>query len=215
MEHKHLNFDKTEFKFGTDGSLQFTGYASVFGGVDSYGDTIAPGAYKNTLVDRERPVALRWNHYGPVIGKYLEIYEDERGLVVEGELTKGHSVADDAAALLKHGAISGLSIGYIAKDSEDNMPHAGRLLKQIDLIEVSIVEEPADNAARVDTMKSALSGVTELKDIEAILRREIGLSQRESTVIVSSVKNALKHRDDVRMNTLNILTNFKIGESHA
>jgi len=212
MELKHLALTQSEIKFGAEGNLKFKGYASVFNGVDAYGDTILPGAYKQTLEDRERGVALRWNHYGPVIGKYLEIYEDERGLVVEGELTKGHSVAEDAAALLRHGAISGLSIGYIAKDYDSNEPHQGRKLKQIELVEVSLVEEPADNAARVDMIKSALESAKDLKSIEAALKREAGLSQQESTVIVSAVKSAIKQSDsEGEKDTLNILSSFTVG----
>ena len=77
-EYKLLDVETTEFKF--DGETgEFEGYASVFNGVDSYGDTIMPGAYKATLKKRDRSVKMRWNHYGPVIGKYLEMFEDENG----------------------------------------------------------------------------------------------------------------------------------------
>jgi HK97 family phage prohead protease len=193
MEHKLLNLQKTEFKFGNEGSLQFTGYASVFGGVDSYGDMIMKGAYSNTLTDRERPVQLRWNHFGPVIGKYVDIYEDEIGLVVSGELTKGHSVAEDTAALLRHGAVSGLSIGYIAKNATQD--GVIRKLTEIDLFEVSVVEEPADNAAHISGIKSALSECHSLKEIELVLKRQNGLSQSMSTAIVSAVKGVIQHGD--------------------
>lgn len=211
MELKHLQLAQSEIKFGAEGNLKFKGYASVFDGVDAYGDTILKGAYKETLENRERAVALRWNHYGPVIGKYLDMYEDDKGLVVEGELTKGHSVAEDAAALLRHGAISGLSIGYIAKDYDSNEPHQGRKLKQIELIEISLVEEPADNYARVDMIKSALAEAGDLKSIEAALKREIGLSRQESTAIVSAVKNAIKQSDSEReKDTLKTLSKFRL-----
>ena len=194
MELKQLPLTKTEIKFGTDGNASFSGYASVFDGVDSYGDTVMKGAYSRTLSNRDRPILLRWNHWGPVIGKFTSIAEDENGLFVEGELTKGHSVADDVSALLRHGAVSGMSIGYYAKDYEDNHPHAGRKLTDIELVEISIVEEPADNQARIDSVKSALSEVKSLKEIEAVLRNQFGLSRQESTVIVSAVKN-LNQRD--------------------
>jgi uncharacterized protein len=207
VELKHLSLVKTEIKAASDGSLKFSGYASVFGGVDTYGDTIMSGAYKKTLADRERPVALRWNHYGPVIGKYTTISEDDKGLYVEGELTKGHSVAEDVAALLKHGAISGLSIGYYVKDFEQR--GAIRLLKEIDLIEVSIVEDPADNSARVTSLKSALAECSELKDIENILQKRVNLSQSESTAIVSAIKNTIKRGD--RAQTLKVLNEFKLN----
>ena len=210
IEHKKLSLQQTEVKFGAEGGLVFEGYASVFNGVDSYGDTISPGAYEKTLKNRERPVALRWNHYGPVIGKYMEVYEDEKGLYVRGELTKGHSVAEDAAALLRHGAISGLSIGYIAKDYEET--NFGRKLNEIELVEISLVEEPADNAARVDFIKSELENAKDLKGIEATLKRELGLSSQETTVIVSAVKNAIKQSDsECEKHTLDVLSTFKLS----
>ena len=208
MEHKLLNLQETQFKFGNEGSLQFTGYASVFGGVDSYGDQIVPGAYTKTLEGRERPVQLRWNHFGPVIGKYLEIYEDEKGLVVSGELTKGHSVAEDTAALLRHGAISGLSIGYIAKKSEQE--GVIRKLTEIELFEVSVVEEPADNAAHISGIKSALSECKSLKEIELILKRQNGLSQSVSTAIVSAVKSVIQRGDRADTELLDALKTFKL-----
>lgn len=188
---------------GAEGSLQFSGYASVFDGLDSYGDTIKAGAYKNTITDRERPVQLRWNHYGPVIGKFTEMYEDEKGLFVSGELTKGHSVAEDTAALLRHGAISGLSIGYSVKDSEQQ--GVVRVLKDIELFEISIVETPADNNAHIQTVKSA----TKLKDVEAVLRQK-GFSQAEATEIVAKVKKIHGEREEEKQKTteLETLKNF-------
>lgn len=188
---------------GAEGSLQFSGYASVFDGLDSYGDTIKAGAYKNTITDRERPVQLRWNHFGPVIGKFTEMYEDEKGLFVSGELTKGHSVAEDTAALLRHGAISGLSIGYSVKDSEQQ--GVVRVLKDIELFEISIVETPADNNAHIQTVKSA----TDLKDVEAILRQK-GFSQKEATAIVAKVKKIHGEREEEKQKTteLETLKNF-------
>lgn len=203
MEHKELSLAKCEVKMGAEGSLQFSGYASVFDGLDSYGDTIKAGAYKGTITDRERPIQLRWNHSGPVIGKFTEIYEDEKGLYVAGELTKGHSVAEDTAALLRHGAISGLSIGYSVKDSEQQ--GVIRVLKDIELFEISVVETPADNNAHIQTVKSAEN----LKDVEAILRQK-GFSQTEATAIVAKVKKIHGEREEVKKKTteLEALQNF-------
>ena len=202
MEHKELSLDKCEIKMGAEGALKFSGYASVFNGLDSYGDTIKAGAYKATLEGRERPIQLRWNHYGPVIGKFTEIYEDEIGLHVEGELTKGHTAAEDTAALLRHGAISGLSIGYIVKDSEQN--GVVRELKEIDLMEISVVESPADNNAHITTIKSA----AKLKDIEAVLHQK-GFSQKEATEIVGAVKKIHGERVSKKAE-LTALSNFKL-----
>ena len=199
MEHKELSLAQCEVKMGAEGSLKFSGYASVFDGLDSYGDTIKAGAYSNTIEGRDRPVQLRWNHYGPVIGKFTEIYEDEKGLFVSGELTKGHSVAEDTAALLRHGAISGMSIGYAVRDSEQD--GVVRVLKDIELFEISIVETPADNNAHITTVKSA----TKLKDVEQILRQK-GFSQKEATEIVAAVKKIHGEREEEKAKATEVET---------
>lgn len=173
------------FKFNEE-SGTFEGYASVFGGVDSYGDTVLVGAYKRTLEGRDRPVRMRWNHYGDVVGKWLEMYEDEKGLYVKGQLTPGHSKAEDIKALLKHGAIDGLSIGYYVRESEPN-GYGGENLKDVELIEISIVEEPADLAATITGIKSKLEKCESLADIEQSLR-DSGFTRSAATMLVSRIK---------------------------
>jgi HK97 family phage prohead protease len=185
MLHKLLDVKSAQFKFDGD-SGEFEGYASVFGGIDSYGDTMHKGAFKMTLEGRERPVRMRWNHFGPVIGRYLEITEDENGLYVRGQLTPGHSTAEDVKASLKHGAIDGLSIGFMLDDYEDKAG-GGRDIKSVKLIEISVVEEPADLGAKITSIKSAIADATRLADIELILR-DAGLSRSESTALVSRIK---------------------------
>ena len=190
MKFKKLDLQKLDLKFVGEG-MTFSGYASVFGGVDSYGDTIDPKAYDATLKDRVRPVRLRWNHYGPVIGKWLRMTTDSVGLFVEGELTPGHSTAIDTYASLKHGAIDGLSIGYIAKSAIEN-PDGTRLLKEIELVEISIVEEPADINATVSNIKSAIEKANSIREIEATLRDSAGLSRLEACAVVSRIKSVIQ-----------------------
>jgi HK97 family phage prohead protease len=186
MKHKLLDIQNIEFKFDEEKAGSFSGYASVFGGVDAYGDTIIAGAYKKTIANRSRPVQLRWNHYGDVIGKWTRIEEDEKGLYVEGELTPGHSKAQDVYALLKHGAISGLSIGYRPVKYEEN-DNGGYDLKEIELVEISVVESPADNAAHVADIKN-LDEAKSYKEIEAYLRDAHNLSRSEAVAVVSRTK---------------------------
>lgn len=192
MEIKQIALAQTEIKFA-GAAFAFSGYASVFGGVDSYGDTIEPGAYKSTLENRERPVRMRWNHYGEVIGKWTSIREDEKGLYVEGELTPGHSKAQDVFASLKHGAIDGLSIGYRVKAFEQ-LTDGRRQLKEIDLIEISVVEEPADLSARIGEVKSLLEKASTMKEIENLLRDVGGFSRVDAKHLVSKI-NSLYQRD--------------------
>ena len=188
MERKLFSFDLAEVKFSSEKTGVFAGYASKFGGVDAYGDTIIPGAYKATLENRKRPVLMRWNHYGDVIGKWTILKEDEQGLYVEGELTPGHSKAGDVHALMKHGAVTGLSIGYRPVKSIENET-GGRDLHEIDLVEISVVESPADAHAQISSVKSAIEEAESLKEIESLLRDAGGFSRADACALVARIKS--------------------------
>lgn len=186
METKRLPLESLELKFAGE-EMRFSGYASVFGMVDSYGDTIDPKAYTKTLTDRERPIRMRWNHYGAIIGKWTKMFTDEKGLFVEGELTPGHSTAIDVYASLKHGSIDGMSIGYIPVKAQQ-LPENRRLLQEIKLIEISVVEEPADLHATVNNVKSLLGGCTSIKEIEGLLREVAGFSKSDAISLVGRIR---------------------------
>jgi len=206
IETKLLALDATEFKFdGETGSIQ--GYASVFNGVDSYGDTVIKGAFKDTLENRQRSVKMRWNHFGPVIGKWDSIKETDKGLLVKGQLTPGHSVASDVLASLKHGAIDGLSIGYMATDYEEK-EEGGRLLKGIELVEISVVEEPADLGAKITQVKAAIDEAQDLKQIEGILR-DAGFSRDAATLLVSKMKSLIHGEREAKQATASVAASIQ------
>jgi HK97 family phage prohead protease len=188
MELKTLAVEAVEFKFDEARKGFFSGYASRFNGVDSYGDTILPGAYAQTLENRQRPIQMRWNHFGPVIGKWTKAAEDDHGLYVEGELTPDHSVASDVYASMKHGAVNGLSIGFRIPPGGSAKDGKLRQLKRIDLVEISVVETPADLGARIGDVKSAIDEIETLKQAEAFIRDGCGLSWAAATALVSQIK---------------------------
>jgi len=189
MELKTLAVESVEFKFDEARKGFFSGYASRFNGVDSYGDTILPGAYAQTLTGRQRPIQMRWNHFGPVIGKWTKAVEDDHGLYVEGELTPGHSLADDVYASMKHGAVTGLSIGFRIPSGGSEKDGKLRKLKRIDLVEISVVESPADLGAQIGSVKSFLDESSSLKEIESLLRESAGFTRADACALVSRIKS--------------------------
>jgi hypothetical protein len=130
---------------------------------------------------------MRWNHYGEIVGKWTRMEEDEKGLYVEGELTPGHSKAQDVYASLMHGAISGMSIGYKPKKFVEN-EKGGYDLYEIDLVEISVVESPADLNAQVNRIKTDVDSFNTFKEFEDLLRESNGLSKSDALWVVEGIK---------------------------
>lgn len=182
--------DLCQLKFAEDGPEGiFTGYAAVFGGVDSFGDTIVKGAFKETLEGRKHPVRM-FNSHNPSrpIGKWLSLKEDSTGLLVEGELTPNHTDAQDVFASMLHGAIDGLSIGFkVPIGGAEDTDEGGRRLAKINLIEISPVSMPADDDARIATVKSEIQEIETIRDVEVFLR-DVGLSNSAAKAFISRLR---------------------------
>lgn len=200
MFTKDIALDDVQIKFDSKKPTKFEGYASVFNGLDSYGDTIIPGAYKSTIQGRKRPPLMLYGHNpGRIIGKWVKLEEDSTGLFGAGELTPGHSDAENVAASLKHGAVSGLSIGFripkggalMVNEEDRKEGEPSRILKQIDLIEISVVSMPADDEARVDpaSVKAAIDSLETIRECEDFLRDAGGFSRSQAAALVSQLKS--------------------------
>jgi uncharacterized protein len=199
MYRKSLSLSDSQIKLDAD-SGKFAGYASVFGGVDSYGDTIVRGAYDYTLRTHGKP-KMFFNHdsLSLPIGKYTVAKEDDHGLYVEGEFTRGNSVAEGVHAALKHGTVDGLSIGYWLKKGDYDETADGRVIRRVHrLSEVSVVTFPADEAARVDldSVKSEdIAAIESVKDFERFLRDVGGLSNGLAKAITARANVVFSARE--------------------
>lgn len=153
--HKHHRLD-TELELKTlDAHGRFAGYASVFGIVDSQRDIVLPGAFTFTLQERAGQVKLLWQHqWDEPIGVITRLFEDARGLYVEGQLLMEVARAREAYALMKAGAVRGLSIGYTPGRWVRDPDSGVRQLQSVDLWEISLVTTPANAAAQVTVVKS-------------------------------------------------------------
>jgi HK97 family phage prohead protease len=124
--------------------VRFAGYAALFGVADGGGDTIRPGAFARSLAGGAE-VPLLWQHDAARrIGTVETLAEDPRGLRVIARIDRPGS---RAAALLRRGEVNGLSFGYRARGYA-RVP-GGRVLEDIELLEVSLVSHPLQPGARV------------------------------------------------------------------
>ncbi|CTQ34242.1 HK97 family phage prohead protease [Jannaschia rubra] len=146
---------------------RIAGYASWFGVEDTGRDVVEPGAYHDSLARMAvegRRVRMLWQHDpAQVIGVWDEVREDARGLFVKGRLLPGVEKAREAAELIGAGALDGLSIGYtVRRAGKDGQGR--RLLKELELWEVSLVTFPMLPSARVgakaDPMRDMARAIT-------------------------------------------------------
>ncbi|WP_428141477.1 HK97 family phage prohead protease [Delftia acidovorans] len=172
---------------GDDGTVE--GYGSVFGERDSYDDVIAPGAFKGSLAAHKAigtMPAMLWQHDGAKpIGIWTEMVEDSKGLRIKGQLALETVLGKEAHALLKLGALNGLSIGFVSKQWTYDRDTDVRTLTELDLWEVSLVTFPANGKARVTNVKAA-DDMAVPKDAERLLR-DAGFSKSDATAFVSRV----------------------------
>lgn len=191
--------ERINFALSTKGvdaqTRTFEGYGSVFGNVDLGDDIVQRGAFAKSLSAHKAagtlPVMLWMHDRTKVPGKWLEVREEPRGLYVKGELART-PLGDEAYELLKMGALAGLSIGFVpVDDGYDRDGH--RVLKRVDLHEVSIVSFPMNPAARVERVK-------DIREYERVLHYAAGLPSHKAKVVASTtwaeVKAALALPDD-------------------
>ena len=132
-----------------ENQTRLAGYASVFGVADSGGDVVRAGAFHRTLA-AGGAVPLLWQHDpGEPIGFVEKLSEDVRGLRVIARIVGDNRRGGDAAALLRAGALTGLSFGYRVRASRPDRVRGIRELTDLDLLEVSLVTFPMQALARV------------------------------------------------------------------
>ena len=123
------------------------GYAALFGVQDHVHDTVRAGAFAASLARRSEPLPMLVDHDPRLIaGEWRDAFEDGRGLFLRGEIHADKSGAARALRMIARG-IDGLSIGFIPVVQRRNAK--GRVLSEIELLEVSIVTHPMQPQARL------------------------------------------------------------------
>ena len=174
----------------------FEGYGSVFGNKDLGNDVIEAGAFAKSLKKRKpQNVKLLYQHKSDMpIGVFDEIKEDEHGLVVKGRLALKTQAGAEAYELLKMGALDGLSIGFRVNPKEVSYDKRGnkRIIKEVDLMEVSLVTFPMNPQA---TVRSVKGEEISIREWENGLRDAFNLSRSEAKVAAKAVTKCFDQRE--------------------
>jgi len=174
----------------------FEGYGSVFGNKDLGNDVIERGAFLKSLKRRKpQNVKLLYQHKSDMpIGVFDEIREDDHGLVVKGRLALKTQAGAEAYELLKMGALDGLSIGFRVNPKEVSYDKRGnkRIIKEVDLMEVSLVTFPMNPQA---TVRSVKGEDISIREWENGMRDAFSLSRSEAKMAAKAVTDAFGQRE--------------------
>jgi len=189
----------------------FEGYGSVFGNKDLGNDVIEAGAFAKSLKKRKpQNVKLLYQHKSDMpIGVFDEIKEDEHGLVVKGRLALKTQAGAEAYELLKMGALDGLSIGFRVNPKEVSYDKRGnkRIIKEVDLMEVSLVTFPMNPQA---TVRSVKGEEISIREWENGMRDAFSLSRSEAKMAAKAVTDAFGQRVDSNVELVDAIKNLTL-----
>lgn len=189
LEHKQFAIEELEVK-EDGGARKISGYGSIFGNVDSYGDIVVPGAFAESI--KARKPAMLWQHRSDMIpGVWDVVREEKKGLYLEGTIADT-ALGGEAYTLTKMGALSGLSIGFSTRNYEIDDKNKVRKLIEVELFEVSLVTFPANPKAQITNVKSLPQTIREFEDF----LREAGYSREDATTVALRGYKALSTRGE-------------------
>ncbi len=190
-----VKFISLDFK-QADADGSFEGYASLFGREDLGRDIVLPGAFRESLANRgSRGIKLLFQHdANQPIGVWTVLEEDSRGLYAQGRLMREVGRAREVMALMRAGALDGLSIGFKTVKARRDRATGVRRLEKIDLWEISIVTFPLLPEARITSTKTKPFAEVppSEREFERWLTRDAGLTRSEARALMRSGLSGLK-----------------------
>jgi len=180
-----------------------SGYGSVFNKLDSYNETVMPGAFTKSLKAWTRsrnPIPMLWQHQSDQpIGVWDTFEEDAKGLKLGGRVNLDTQRGKEAWSDMKMKAVTGLSIGFyeVKADPWDFANTEPRKLIELDLRETSPVTFPALKEAQLDAVKARIARGERLtiREFEQALREKLRLSRADAEEIATFGYKAWLQRD--------------------
>ena len=192
MKYLNIPLELETKAFGDSGS--FEGYASIFGNVDLGGDVIERGAFKEIVKGRNGMVKILNQHSSRDPIGVAEVRQDDKGLQFKGQLILEAASARSAYALMKGGALDGMSIGYDVLEGGAKILESGiRQLKALKLWEISPVTFGMNPLAGIESVKAAAQ-ITTIREFEDFLRDAGGFSKAQAIALASGGFKALQDR---------------------
>ncbi len=132
-------------------SISISGYAST-NAVDRVGDVIPASVWEKGMQNYlKNPIILAYHDYDDPVGRMLESKVDDKGLWVKARIS---AAAEDVFNLVKDGVLTAFSVGFRILDAEYNSAAEVFMVKELELLEISVVAIPCNQDTLFSLSKS-------------------------------------------------------------
>ena len=160
-------------------------------------DRILPGSFKRTLSEHKKnqtmPAMLYMHERGNLVGAWKDMEEVKDGLFNAGQVAKSAHTPQgtNLLELMRMGGLTGLSIGFKVRKAKLDQEAKMRDILDVEVGEVSLVDIPGIQVARVTDVKLLRGGPKDIQILEQVLR-DAGLSRKEAKALLAEGFNALR-----------------------
>jgi HK97 family phage prohead protease/HK97 family phage major capsid protein len=135
---------------GTE-SVFIEGYASTVD-IDRSGDVVPKSVWEAGIQNYlKNPIILSQHDYDDPIGRMVDYKIDDKGLWVKARIS---SAAEECFNLIKDKVLTAFSIGFRIMDAEYNSAAEVFLIKELELVEISVVSVPCNQNTLFDLSKA-------------------------------------------------------------
>jgi HK97 family phage prohead protease len=132
-------------------SIFIEGYASTID-IDRQGDVVPKSVWEAGIQNYlKNPIILSQHDYDDPIGRMVDYRIDEKGLWVKARIS---SAAEECYGLIKDKVLTAFSIGFKVLDAEYNSAAEVFLIKELELVEISVVSVPCNQNTVFDLSKA-------------------------------------------------------------
>ena len=166
-------------------------YGSTYGNIDRYGTYMVKGAFDKGLkqLDSISQIKILRNHdMDKLLTSATDIYNDDKGLVVEFTLKKGIDLIDETMEYIRRGDITTMSVGFMLRNYERDDKRKAIAITEGYLFEISVTPLPVNLEAKFIKLKSM-----DTRGLEALLRDVEGVSHKTAKAIVSKLSELSEH----------------------
>lgn len=146
-----VDWDVKQVAKDASGKMIIKGFANT-SDKDRVGDMVMPEAFEKSLPEyMDNPVILFQHNWDKLIGKCLKaevIKEgDQQGLYIECEISNAKDV-EEVKTKIAEGSLKTFSIGYNEVDAEYDEASGVNVVKELELLEISVVTIPCNPKAK-------------------------------------------------------------------